>query len=95
MVLVFQAPEEDREHAKAVLITWAGGFGRNSHGGPYLLSEEHCAVLFPKAASWSVVPLDKANPILENIRVNINEFIGGWEISTSTPLQLTQVRKTR
>ena len=76
IVLVFQAPEEDRSHAKEVLATWASGFRKNSHGGPYLLSEEHRAVLFPKAASWSVAPLEKAHPIMEKIRASIKESLG-------------------
>ena len=75
MVPVFQASADDKEHVMSILTTWAGGFGRNLHGGPYLLSEEHRAVLFPRAASSSVVSLEKSTPILDVIRANLAELV--------------------
>ena len=59
-----------------VLTNWVAGFRKSSHGRPYLLSEEHRVVLFPRAASSSVVSLEKAAPVLEAIRANLDELIG-------------------
>ena len=71
---LFQTPEDKAELARQRLCSWASGFGRNSKGKPYLLTEDLRQALFPKAPSAAVVPPEKAAPVLANIRANLQDL---------------------
>ena len=80
IVLLFQLSLTERETAKETLKTWVGGFSKNSGGNPYLLEECLRVVLFPEVPVSAVVPLSKAQPVLDRIKNAVAKLGEGLQV---------------
>ncbi|XP_064079391.1 uncharacterized protein LOC135196468 [Macrobrachium nipponense] len=64
--------DEEKKKALTTLKAWVGGFGRNSKGRPYILTQDMADLIFPGAKKGSVVDPVVAAPLLADLQVMIS-----------------------